>query len=118
MYAFRTRFFLLVRDNAPNEVRMRLMQHRHEIVERLTIDHRNGHERARFAFLFSATATTLIGGCLLLRGVVGPDLYIEKLTEFTDQGSFLSFFILCWLKSSTCSAFYRPASKKVATTTS
>lgn len=39
-----------VRDDATNEMRMRLVQHRHQFVERLAVNHRDGQERAGFAY--------------------------------------------------------------------
>ncbi len=51
-----TRFLQLIWDEAADEVRMRGVQHAHEVVQRLAILHRDRHHRRRLPLLL-ATAT-------------------------------------------------------------
>ncbi|KAF1769639.1 hypothetical protein GCK72_001456 [Caenorhabditis remanei] len=67
--------FLLVWNDATDEMWVSLVEHSHQVVEGLSVEHRDSHERSRLSLLLS-TATSFLGlsGSLFLSGVVLPDL--------------------------------------------
>ena len=90
-----TGLFLLVGDDATNEVGVglkndglffpqfplkhsNLVKHSHELVQRLSVDHGDSHERGRFALLLATASSGFSGfGSLLLGHVVFPDIVLQ-----------------------------------------